>query len=332
MRKMIKVAVLDDYLGIVREVADWDALPGNVDVHVFLDHLSDEDAIAERLRDFAVVVGMRERTPFRKSLLEKLPNLALLVTLGKVNPSFDLQTATELGIVVSGTEVLGADPMELTWGLILAIARNIPREDQATREGHWQTSIGMRLAGKTLGVFGLGRIGAQVALVGKAFQMSVIAWSQNLTAERARECGATLVTKDHLLSHSDIVTLHLRLGERTRGMIGTREIEKMKSTAYLVNTARSGLLDEAALIGALQNRVIAGAALDVFDQEPLPADHPLRSIENTVITPHLGGVTVDRYRADYNQVIENILSHLAGKPLRILNTEVLGRSNSRRLA
>ncbi len=332
MRKMIKVAVLDDYLGVVREAADWDALPGNVDVHVFCDHLSDEDAIAERLRDFALVVGMRERTRFGKSLLERLPNLALLVTLGKVNPSFDLQRATELGIVVSGTGVQGTDPMELTWGLILAIARNIPREDRATREGRWQTSFGVRLAGKTLGVVGLGRIGSQVALVGQAFQMPVIAWSQNLTREQARECGATLVAKDHLLANSDIVTLHLRLSDRTRGMIGAREFEQMKSTAYLVNTARSGLLDEVALINALQNGAIAGAALDVFDQEPLPADHPLRGIENTVITPHLGGVTADRYRADYNQVIENILSHLDGKPLRVLNTEVLGRPNLRRLA
>jgi len=326
---MLKVAVLDDYLGIVHEVADWHALPDGVEVRVFTDHLTDEDAIAERLKDFGVVVGMRERTPFPRSLLAKLPNLALLVTLGKTNRSFDIPFATESGIVVTGTGGSESDPMELTWGLILALARNIPREDQATRAGHWQTSIGVRLAGKTLGVVGLGVIGAQVVRVGKAFDMTVIAWSQNLTGERASDCGATAVTKEDLLAHSDIVTLHLRLSDRTRGVLGAPEFARMKSTAYLINTARSGLIDEAALIDALRNRRIAGAGLDVFEEEPLPTNHLLRGLENTVITPHLGGMTIDRYRSHYNQVIEDILSYLDSNPVRILNPEVLERPNLR---
>ncbi len=330
--RMTMVAVLDDYLGVVRDLADWSALPPDVDVQVFSDHIASEGAIAERLRDFQVVVGMRERTPFPRSLLDKLPNLALLVTLGMANPSFDIQGATELGIIVAGTGGSGTDPIELTWGLILAVTRNIPREDQAIRDGLWQTSIGSRLAGKTLGVLGLGKIGSQVARIGGAFGMSVIAWSANLTDARAKECGATRVAKEDLLARSDIVTIHLRLGDRTRGLIGAAEIASMKPAAYLINTARSGIIDEPALIDALRNRTIAGAALDVFDKEPLPADHPLRRIENTVVTPHLGGVTTDRYRDDYNQAIEDITSYLEGGSLRVLNAEVLERPNLRRTA
>ena len=330
MTDMVKVAVLDDYLGIVRNVADWHLLPDDAEVHVFTDHLTDEDEVAERLKDFGVVVGMRERTPFPRSLLEKLPKLALLVTLGRANKSFDIPFATESGIVVAATGGTESDPMELTWALILALARNIPHEDLATRNGHWQTSIGVRLARKTLGIAGLGMIGAQVARIGKAFEMSVIAWSQNLSGERASECGVTAVSKDHLLANSDVLTLHLRLSERTRGVIGAPELAAMKPTAFLINTARSGLVDEAALIDALRNREIAGAGLDVYDREPLPADHPLRRLENTVITPHLGGVTIDRFRAHYNQVIENIITYLSGKPARVLNPDVLKRPNLRR--
>jgi phosphoglycerate dehydrogenase-like enzyme len=312
-------------------VADWSVLPGEVELHVFCDHLSDEAAIAERLAGFEVVVGMRDRTPFPRSLLQRLPKLALLVTLGMANRSFDLEGATELGIVVSGTGGSGADPIEMTWALILALVRNIPREDQALREGLWQTALGTRLAGKTLGIVGLGRIGAHVARIGAAFDMSVIAWSQNLTASRAKEHGAILAAKDRLLADSDVITLHLRLGDRTQGLIGAPELAMMKPSAFLVNTARSRLIDEAALIDALRRRRIAGAALDVFDREPLPVDHPLRRMDNTVITPHLGGVTLDRYRTDYDQVIEDIVSHLGGTPLRVLNAEVLARPNLRRL-
>jgi phosphoglycerate dehydrogenase-like enzyme len=329
---MIKIAVLDDYLDVVFKTADWSVLPANVRPQFFTDHLTDEAALVNRLRDFPVIVGMRERTPFPASLLDKLPNLKLLVTLGMDNKSFDMKRAAELGIPVVGTGGSGSDPIEATWALILAVTRNIPQEDQATRQGHWLTSIGVRLKGKTLGVIGLGKIGSEVARIGTAFGMKIIAWSQNLTAERAAQACAALVTKEQLLAQSDVVTLHLRLSTRSKGTIGAAEFALMKPTAYLVNTARSGLLDERVLIDVLRARRIAGAALDVFDEEPLPADHPLRSLPNTVVTPHIGGVTLDRYRDDYNQAIEDIVAWLAGKPLRVINGDVLAQPNLRRFA
>jgi phosphoglycerate dehydrogenase-like enzyme len=327
---MIKVAVLDDYLDVVEEVADWSRLRETAKVAFFTDHLADEDAIVERLRDVDIVVGMRERTPFPRSLLARLPKLALLITLGMNNKSFDLEAATELGIAVSGTGGQGSDPIELTWGLILAIARAIPQEDRATRDGAWQVSLGGRLAGKTLGLVGLGRIGSEVARIGNAFRMNVVAWSQNLTEEKARACGATRVPLESLLATADIVSLHLRLSPRTERIIGASELAAMKPGAFLVNTARSGLLDEPALIETLRQKRIAGAALDVFDEEPLPAGHPLRQLPNTVITPHLGGVTRERYSEDYNETIDDILAFLASKPVRLLNPAVMERPNLRR--
>jgi phosphoglycerate dehydrogenase-like enzyme len=327
---MIKVAVLDDYLDVVEEVADWSRLRETAKVAFFTDHLADEDAIVERLRDVDIVVGMRERTPFPRSLLARLPKLALLITLGMNNKSFDLEAATELGIAVSGTGGQGSDPIELTWGLILAIARAIPQEDRATRDGAWQVSLGGRLAGKTLGLVGLGRIGSEVARIGNAFRMNVVAWSKNLTEEKARACGATRVPLESLLATADIVSLHLRLSPRTERIIGAPELAAMKPGAFLVNTARSGLLDEPALIETLRQKRIAGAALDVFDEEPLPAGHPLRQLPNTVITPHLGGVTRERYSEDYNETIDDILAFLAGKPVRLLNPAVMERPNLRR--
>jgi phosphoglycerate dehydrogenase-like enzyme len=329
---MTNVAVLDDYLKVVADVADWSRLPAHVKVTFFTDHLADEDAIVARLGDIDVVVGMRERTPFPRSLLARLPKLALLITLGMQNKSFDLGAATELGIAVSGTGGQGSDPIELTWGLILAVARAIPEEDRATRDGAWQVSLGSRLAGKTLGLVGLGRIGSEVARIGNAFRMNVVAWSQNLTGEKARASGATLVSLEELLSTADIVSLHLRLSPRTERIVGARELASMKPGAFLINTARSGLLDEPALIETLRQKRIAGAALDVFDEEPLPAGHPLRGLSNTVITPHLGGVTRERYREDYNETIDDILAFMAGKPVRLLNPAVLERPNLRRLA
>lgn len=329
---MVRIAVLDDYLNVLEDLVDWSVLPQDADYRIFGDHLSDEDALVERLRDFDVLIGMRERTPIRRSLLQRLPKLKLLVTLGMANASFDLECATDLGIVVSGTSPSGPDPIELTWALILAVARGIPREDQATRQGRWQTSLGSRLAGKTLGVLGLGRIGAEVALIGKAFGMSVVAWSEHLTVERAREYGAARVTKEELLAQADVVTVHLRLSARTKRVVGAPELAMMKPTAFLVNTARGGLIDENALVEALRNRTIAGAALDVFDVEPLPRDHALLRLPNTVLTPHLGGVTVERYHADYTEAVEDIASYLAGKPLRVLNPAVLASSTIRRLA
>ena len=318
---MPKVAVLDDYHGVALRMADWSVLPADCRVEVFRDHLSDLDAIANRLRDFEIVTCMRERTPFRRDLLKKLPNLRLLVTTGMRNAAIDLEAATELGIVVCGTAGGPENPpAELTWGLILALVRDIPREDAATRAGRWGTTVGMSLENRVLGVLGLGRLGAAVARVGVAFRMSVIAWSQNLTAERAAQDGATLVTKDELFARSDIVTVHVQLSARTRGLVGARELALMKPTAYLVNTARGPIVDEAALLRALQTRAIAGAGLDVFDEEPLPPDHPFKQLDNTLLMPHAGYVTEEQYRVRYRDTVENVASYLKGAPVRILKT------------
>jgi len=274
--------------------------------------------VAARLRDFDVVMAMRERTPFPRALLTRLPRLRLLVTTGMRNAAIDLGAATERGILVCGTAGLPYPTAELAWGLILSLARHIPTEDRATREGRWQETLGRGLNGKTLGVLGLGTLGSRVARVGQAFEMTVLAWSQNLTRERAREVGATLVDRDELLARADVVSIHLVLSERTRGLIGTRELGLMKPSAYLVNTSRGPIVDEAALVHALRNGTIAGAGLDVFDEEPLPLDHPLRHLPNTVITPHLGYATEETYRLFYGQAVEDITAYLAGQPIRVL--------------
>ena len=319
---MPRVAILDDYQGVALEMADWSVLPSDCRVQVFRDHLNDREALAERLKDFDIVTCMRERTPFRRDLLEHLPNLRLLVTTGMRNAAIDLQAATDLGVLVCGTAGgPDAPPAELTWGLILALARHIPREDAATRAGHWGTTVGMSLEHKVLGVLGLGRLGAKVARVGVAFEMSVIAWSQNLTAEKAAQCGATLVTKDELFARSDILSVHVQLSARTRGLVGARELGLMKPTAYLINTARGPIVDETALIQALQARAIAGAGLDVFDEEPLPPGHPFTVLDNTLLAPHMGYVTKDQYQVRYRDTVENVAAYLKGEPLRVLNPE-----------
>ena len=317
---MTKVAVLDDYQSIALEMADWDSLPDDVSVDVFQDHLTEESDLVARLAPYEVVVAMRERTPFQRSLLERLPNLQLLVTTGMRNASIDIAAAEDNGVTVCGTDGVPYPTAELTWALILALLRKIPTEDKATREGRWQVTVGEGLHGKTLGVIGLGRLGSQVAAVGVAFGMNVIAWSQNLTAERAEEFGTTLVTKQELLSSSDIVTIHLVLSGRSRGLIGAEELSSMKPTAYLVNTSRGPVVDESALINALQSGTIAGAGLDVFDIEPLPLDHPLRSMPNTVLTPHMGYVTDETYRVFYGDAVENIKAFLSGNPVRVIST------------
>jgi phosphoglycerate dehydrogenase-like enzyme len=314
-----RVAILDDYQDVALQMADWNALPDDVEVQVFRDHLKDTGAVAERLHDFDIVVAMRERTPFNRVLLEQLPTLRLLVTTGRRNASIDTQAAAACGVTVCGTEGLGYPTAELTWGLILGLLRQIPREDQATRQGQWQVSMGVGLNGKTLGLLGLGRLGSQVATVGKAFQMRLLAWSQNLTAERAAEYGATLVSKDELLAQSDVVSIHLILSDRTRGLLGARELALMKPGAYLINTSRGPIVDEAALIRALQQKAIAGAGLDVFDDEPLPLDHPLRQLENIVITPHMGYVTNEGYRVFYGHAVEDIQAFLNGAPVRVIS-------------
>jgi phosphoglycerate dehydrogenase-like enzyme len=316
---MIKVAILDDYQAVALSMTDWSRLPPDTILQAFQDHLSDEDALVERLKDFDVIVAMRERTPFPRSLLQRLPKLRLLVTSGARNAAIDIAAAKDLGVVVSGTRMLRTPTAELTWGLILSLARNIPTEDRSVRAGGWQTTIGPSLEGKVLGVIGLGNLGSQVAAVGRALQMDVIAWSQNLTAARAEEAGARLVSKDDLMSQSDVVTIHYVLSDRSRGMIGERELRLMKPTAFFVNTSRGPIVDEAALIDALREKRIAGAALDVFDEEPLPPDHPFRNIENTVITPHIGYVSSDNYRLLYGEAVEDINAFLDGAPVRIID-------------
>src|SRR5712692_4931249 len=314
----IRVAVLDDYQDVALKMTDWSVLPSDVQVQVFRDHLADPQEVAQRLRSFEIVMAMRERTPFPRRLLEELPQLKLLVTTGMRNASIDIEAARYLGITVCGTRGVPYPTAELTWALILALVRRVPQEDKATRAGQWQVSVGEGLNGKALGLLGLGNLGSQVATVGKAFGMSLLAWSQNLTAARAAQYGATLVSKDDLLSRSDVVTIHLVLSARTRGLIGARELGLMQRTAYLINTSRGPIVEEQALIQALQQSTIAGAALDVFDEEPLPLDHPFRRLENTVITPHLGYVTVEGYRIFFGDAVEDIRAFLNGTPTRVL--------------
>jgi phosphoglycerate dehydrogenase-like enzyme len=316
---MTRVAILDDYQDVARRMADWASLPAGTEVVVFADHLKDPAAVAARLADFDVVVAMRERTPFPRALLERLPRLKLLVTTGMRNASIDVAAAAQRGVVVCGTAGLPYPTAELSWGLILALCRHIPLEDRATREGRWQVSCGLGLNGKTLGVIGLGGLGSRVARIGRAFEMEVITWSQNLTEARAASVGADLVSKDELLSRSDVVSIHLVLGDRSRGLIGARELSQMKRTAFLINTSRGPIVDEAALVTALRAGTIAGAGLDVYDEEPLPLDHPLRNLPNTVITPHLGYVTEEGYRIFYGHALEDVKAWLAGQPVRVIH-------------
>jgi phosphoglycerate dehydrogenase-like enzyme len=316
---MTRVAILDDYQNVARRMADWASLPAGTEVVVFADHLKEIGAVAARLADFDAVVAMRERTAFPRALLERLPRLKLLVTTGMRNASIDVAAAEERGVVVCGTAGLPYPTAELAWGLILALVRHIPLEDRVTREGRWQVSCGLGLNGKTLGVVGLGQLGSRVARIGRAFEMEVIAWSPNLTQARAAGVGAALVTKDELLERSDVVSIHLVLGDRSRGSIGARELARMKRTAYLINTSRGPIVDEAALVAALRAGTIAGAGLDVYDEEPLPLDHPLRNLPNTVITPHLGYVTEEGYRIFYGQALEDVQAWLAGQPVRVIH-------------
>lgn len=314
----MRVAVLDDYQGVALGLADWASLGADVEVQSFADHLGDEADLAARLEPFEVVVAMRERTAFPRSLVERLPNLRLLVTTGARNAAFDMPALRERGITVCGTGSAGSGTSELAWGLILALLRRIHEEDRATRQGQWETTLGIGLQGKTLGVIGLGNLGSRVAAVGKAFGMELLAWSQNLTAERAAACGATLVTQDELLTRSDIVSIHLVLSDRTRGLIGAQELALMKPSAYLVNTSRGPIVDEPALIEALRAGRIAGAGIDTFDIEPLPAGHAFLGMDNVVLTPHLGYVLRETYEVFYGDAVEDIRAFRAGAPVRVV--------------
>ena len=313
---MASVAVLDDYQDVARSYGPWDAL--DADVTCFHDHRDGIDAQAERLAPFDVVVAMRERTPFPAALLARLPRLRLLVTTGMANASIDLDAAAARGVVVCGTRSLASPAAELTWALILAVLRHVPAEDARVRAGAWQETIGGDLAGRTLGVIGLGRLGQRVAAVARAFEMEVLAWSRHLDPDTAREHGAEPVAFTALLERADVVTLHVRLSDRTRGLIGAAELARMRRAAILVNTSRGPIVDEDALLAALRDGTIAGAGLDVFGTEPLPREHPLRTAPNTVLTPHLGYVTDGNYARCYADAVEDVAAFLGGAPVRVL--------------
>jgi len=308
-----KIAVLDDYQGVALKMADWSAVLARADVDVFSDHLDAADAVAQRLLPYDIVCVMRERTPLRAAMLERLPNLKLIASTGPRNASIDLKAAAECDIAVVHTGYFGSPTLELTWALILGSARHIVAEAAAVRGGGWQHTIGDDLSGKTLGIIGLGNLGSQVAKIGLAFGMRVLAWSQNLTAEKAAAVGANLVSKEALLRQSDFVSIHLVLSERTRGLIGAAELSLMKPSARLVNTSRGPIVVEAALIAALRAGQIAGAAIDVYDVEPLPADHPYRNLEHLLATPHIGYVSRALYERFYRDTVSNILAWLDGR-------------------
>jgi phosphoglycerate dehydrogenase-like enzyme len=315
---MKRIAVLDDYQGVALNSADWSLVTQKADVTVFNNHLDNADAIVERLAPFDAICVMRERTPLTRTVLQQLPSLKFIATTGAKNASVDLDAAHEFGIQVSGTGGNGTGTPELTWALILAAARRIPTEIASLRSGGWQASVGQDLAGSTLGIIGLGKIGRQVAKVGLAFGMKVIAWSQNLTEEAANAAGVLRVDKPTLLRDSDWVTLHLVLSERTEHIIARNELALMKPSAWLVNTSRGPLVDEQALIDALIDGTICGAALDVFDQEPLPEGHAFASLPNVIATPHIGFVTQKSYTIFYRDTVENLLAWLDGMPIRKL--------------
>jgi phosphoglycerate dehydrogenase-like enzyme len=305
-QERFKIAVLDDYQHVALSLADWSVLADRATVTAFDDHLADPDAIVERLRPFDIVCVMRERTPMTRSIIERLPKLRLIASTAIRNASIDLKAAEERGVQVVHTGYTSAPTIELTWALILGSARNLVAENTSLRNGGWQQSVGDDLAGRTLGVLGLGNIGGAVAQIGNAFGMKVIAWSQNLTAERAAEVGATRVSKEDLFREADIVAIHLVLSSRTRGLVGAAELALMKPSARLVNTSRGPIVVEADLIAALTTGRIAGAAIDVFDHEPLPLDHPFRALPNLLATPHIGYVSRGLYGRFYQDTVENI--------------------------
>jgi phosphoglycerate dehydrogenase-like enzyme len=322
-----RIAILDDYQAAALAAADWGEVRARVSIEVFRDTLRHEEELVARLAPFQVVVLIRERTRFPASLLHRLPALELLAMTGRNLGQVDVTAATEGGILVTDTEGSGASPVELTMGLMLAVARRIPHEERALREGRWQTSVGVELRGKTLGILGLGRIGSRIAAFGTLLGMRVLAWGPTLTDERAAAGGATRVSLDQLFRESDVVSVHLRLSETSRGLVTADRLGLMKPTAFLINTARGPIVDEAALLTALGARRIAGAGLDVYDVEPLPPDHPLLRLDNVVLSPHLGYVTVETYRIFFQQVVENIAAHLDGRtPPRCINPEAVRRA------
>jgi phosphoglycerate dehydrogenase-like enzyme len=313
----VRVAILDDYQHAALGSADWASL-GAREVRPFHGHITGTADLAAELARFDVVVAMRERTPFTAERFRLLPDLKLLVTTGMANAAIDLDAAGAAGVTVCGTRGSGSATAELTWALILSLARHVPAEDAGIRGGGWQHTMGFGLRGRALGVVGLGNLGTRVAGIGGAFGMEVLAWSQHLTAQAAASAGARAVPKDELFDAADVVTIHYKLSPRSEGIVGAREIGLMKPTAYLVNTSRGPLVDTDALVAALRAGAIAGAALDVYDEEPLPVGHPLRNAPRTVLTPHIGYVTDDGYRVFYGEAVEDIAAFAAGHPVRVL--------------
>jgi phosphoglycerate dehydrogenase-like enzyme len=315
----VRCAILDDYQNVVLKVADWSALKDNVEFKVFNDHLGGPEQVIKALQGFPIIVAMRERTGFPKAVIDALPDLKLLITTGMRNASIDTEAAKTRGVTVCGTGSFGSPTSGIAIGLMLELTRHIGSENARLHAGaKWQSTIGPDLEGLTLGVLGLGKLGARTANIAKAFGMKVIAWSQNLTAEKCEAAGVGYVSKDDLFRQSDFITIHVVLSPRSRGLVGARELGLMKPSAFLINTSRGPIVDEPALIAALRNKKIGGAGLDVFDKEPLPLDHPFRTMDNVVITPHLGYVSEQNYRAYFAGVVEDIRGFLDGKPVRVM--------------
>jgi phosphoglycerate dehydrogenase-like enzyme len=314
-----RCAILDDYQNVALKVADWSKVSGDLDIKVFNQHLGGPDNVVKALTGFEIVCAMRERTPFPRAVIEKLPNLKLLITTGLRNASFDVAAAKERGVVVCGTPSVGNPTSGIAIGLMLELTRRIGYENARMKAGEpWQTTIGVDLDGLTLGVLGLGKLGTRTANIAKAFGMKVIAWSQNLTAEKCKEAGVDYVGKDDLFRQADFITIHVVLSQRSRGLVGATELALMKPSAYIINTSRGPIIDEAALLAALREKKIAGAGLDVFDIEPLPTDHPLRKLDSVVLTPHLGYVATQNYRSYFSGVVDDIRGFLDGKPVRVM--------------
>jgi phosphoglycerate dehydrogenase-like enzyme len=319
---MVRAAILDDYQNVAMKFADWSAINKDVEIKVFNAPLGGPDAVIKTLQGFSIVVGMRERTPFPRKVIEALPDLKLLITTGARNNSFDVKVCAERGVTVCGTGAAGSPTTGIAFGLMLELTRRIGFENARLKAGEpWQVTIGRDLEGLTLGILGLGKLGQRSAAVGKAFGMKTIAWSQNLTEEKAKAAGADLVSKEDLFRNADFISVHLVLSDRSRGLVGAKELGLMKKSSYLINTSRGPIVDEKALIAALQSKSIAGAGLDVFDIEPLPLDHSYRKMENVVITPHLGYVSEQNYRKYFPDIVEDIRAWLDGKPVRVIEAK-----------
>lgn len=318
---MYRLAILDDYENAACKLADWSCLSQDVAIDVFHDHLADESELVKWLHPYDILLIMRERTAFPRSVLQQLPTLQLLITTGRVNNSIDLDTCAERGVCVCGTDSTKNAASELTWALILALLRKIPQADHQIRQGTWGAIFGNSIHEKKLGILGLGRIGTLVARVGQAFGMDIISWSRHLTGEQAAGVGVKKVNKDELFQQSDILTVHIGLNQESRGLIGARELALMQPTAFLINTSRGAIIDEQALLAALRNKHIAGAGLDVYPTEPVPANHPILQMPNTVLTPHIGYVTQENFQIFFRQAIENICAWLEGHPIRVVEPE-----------